>query len=109
MVPLRLHLEEDDGEDEGGDDGSASHHLVDGSSHEVERHILERGGDEVADGGDGEEELVEVDLLAAGLGVEHADVEGLGVPALHEDEDDEGERLSEEHGGGLRGGRSTCM
>jgi hypothetical protein len=90
LIALRLHFKEDDGEDEGGDDGSASHHLVDRSSDKVERNVLESGGDEIADGRDRQQELVEVHLLSLRFGVKHTHVESLGVAPLHEDEDDEG-------------------
>lgn len=109
MVALGLHFEEEDGEEESGDDGSSSHHLVDGACDEVEGHVLEGGGDEVADCGNGEQEFVELDFFSLGLGFEHAHFESFCVPVLHDEEHDEGERLSEEHGGGLSGGAGTCM
>jgi hypothetical protein len=60
------------------------------------------------------QEFVEGRFFALGLGLEHAHVESLGVSLLHEEEDEEGESFSEEHGGGLgegevpacRGGRN---
>jgi hypothetical protein len=54
LVALGLHFEEDRREEESGDYGPPSHHLVNRAGHEVEGHYLESRGDEVTDGGDSE-------------------------------------------------------
>lgn len=104
LVLLDFDAEEADGEEECCNDGATSHHLVDGAGDEVEGDVLKGGGDEVTESGDGEEELVHFDFLALGLGLEHAHLVGLGVSLGHDEEDDEGEELTEEHGGGLHVG-----
>jgi len=53
LVPLCFHFEEDDGEDESGDDGSASHHLVNRAGNKIESNVLESRSHEIAHGWNG--------------------------------------------------------
>ena len=101
LVSFSFHVEDDDGEDESGDDGASSHHLVDRTSCEVEGEELQVGGEAVATGGKGQPEFIELYLFTFSLGLLLSLSVGERVVPAEEVEERKCQNLSQKHGGHL--------
>ena len=109
LRPQHLLPKEEEGEQEGGDDGAATQHLVGGGRDEVEGHELHGGGEEVEEGRDEQIQFVHAQYLPSCLCFLCPLQIHLRGSCLEAPEHQQGHGFGEKHDEGLLWGESTWM